>query len=71
MRRAYRFASPWQVAEFFIALGIFTRCDYGTAWNDSRLALVDCPTEQDQIHCDSFAKQSGGRLEDVDFSKKS
>ena len=56
----YRFPSPWNVAEFFNALSVFTSCEFQTIWNDCRVAAVESPTEQDQRLADGYAKETRG-----------
>ena len=60
-RKFYRFPSPWNVAEYFNALSIFTSCEFSTLWNDCRVAVVDCKTEQDQRLADGYAHEAHGK----------
>jgi hypothetical protein len=60
MRVNYHFSSPWKVAEFFLALGIFTSSEYWSNLFDSRIACVEVSDNERSI-VDGYAKAYGGK----------
>ena len=55
----YRFANIWNLADFHAALGIFTRCEYGTIWSSPKVSQVS-GSEEDMRLAERWAEHLGG-----------
>lgn len=60
MKTYYKFPDIWRAVDFEVEIGMFTRCEYGTLWNDPRIVEVE-GTQEDLSYCAAWAKQLQGR----------